>query len=200
VGGRAPRGRITDRNPVIIISDDEDTFEAPQVIVLPRRSSRLLGVKRKDYNEKTPEPKDYGGDSDWEDDRSNASWGATGRHDDDDFAWEEYHGRQEEEEERQEHQENQVQDNDGGDPSNQEHGHGCCPLCRERIDELFSSLNACRKSINGINCKIDNMEWQADEDYKFFNRNVRQLFGMVGNIRRNQQGSSKCGCKSCRGK
>ena len=190
MGGRTPRGKIAERNPIIIISDGEEPkIEARQVIVLPRHSSRLLGVKRKDYNEKTPEPKDYGGDSDWEDDRSPASWGATGRDDDDDYAWEVYHGKREEEE-RQERQENQVQDDDGGDPSNQEHGQGCCPLCRERIDELFIGLNACRKSINGINRKIDDMEWQAEEDYKFLNRNVRRLFGMVGNVRRNQQGSS----------
>ena len=32
----------------------------------PRHSLRLLGVKRKNYIEHTPEPKDYAGDSDWE--------------------------------------------------------------------------------------------------------------------------------------
>ena len=155
-------------------------------------------MKRKDYNEKTPEPKDYGGDSDWEDDRSAGSWGAIGRDDNDNFVWDNYDER--EEEERQELQENQVEDDDGGYPNNQEHGHGCCPLCRERIDELFIGLNACRKSLDRVDREIDNMEWQANEDYKFLHRNVRKLFGMVGNARRSHLGSSKCGCASCRGK
>jgi hypothetical protein len=199
VGGRAPRGKIAERHPVIIISDDEEPkVETHQVIILPRRSTRLLGVKRKDYNEKTPEPKDYGGDSDWEDDWSPSSWGAAGRDDNDNFVWEEDR-KEREEEEREEYQEDQVQDDDGGNPSYQEHGQGCCPLCRERIDELFIGLNACRRSIDGINRKIDDMEWQAEEDYKFLNRNSRRLFGMVGNMRRKQQGPNKCGCKSCRG-
>jgi hypothetical protein len=45
-------------------------------------------VKRKDYKEVSPEPKDYGG-SDYSDDRSPSSWAATGREDNDLYYWEE---------------------------------------------------------------------------------------------------------------
>jgi len=53
---------------VVVISSDEDEGEKRQdkKPPAPRRSLRLLGVKRKNYIEHTPEPKDYAGDSDWE--------------------------------------------------------------------------------------------------------------------------------------
>ena len=53
---------------VIVISSDEDEGEKRQdkKPPAPRHSLLLLGVKRKNYIEHTPEPKDYAGDSDWE--------------------------------------------------------------------------------------------------------------------------------------
>src|SRR6185437_15219965 len=53
---------------VVIISSDEDEGEKRQdkKPPAPRHSLCLLGVKRKNYIEHTPEPKDYVGDSDWE--------------------------------------------------------------------------------------------------------------------------------------
>jgi hypothetical protein len=45
-------------------------------------------MKRKDYKEVSPEPKDYG-DSDYSDDRSPSLWAATGREDNDLYYWEE---------------------------------------------------------------------------------------------------------------
>ena len=53
---------------VVVINSDEDEGEKRQdkKPPAPRRSLRLLGVKRKNYIEQTPEPKDYAGDSDWE--------------------------------------------------------------------------------------------------------------------------------------
>jgi hypothetical protein len=45
-------------------------------------------MKRKDYKEVSPEPKDYGG-SDYSDDRSLSSWAAAGREDNDLHYWEE---------------------------------------------------------------------------------------------------------------
>ena len=52
---------------VVVISSDEEEGEKRQdkKPPAPRRSLRLLGVKRKNYIEHTPEPKDYAGDSDW---------------------------------------------------------------------------------------------------------------------------------------
>jgi hypothetical protein len=45
-------------------------------------------MKRKDYKEVSPEPKDYGG-SDYSDDRSPSSWEAAGRDDNDLYIWDE---------------------------------------------------------------------------------------------------------------
>jgi hypothetical protein len=45
-------------------------------------------MKRKDYKEVSPEPKDYGG-SDYSDDRSLSSWAVVGREDNDLYYWEE---------------------------------------------------------------------------------------------------------------
>jgi hypothetical protein len=45
-------------------------------------------MKRKDYKEVSPEPKDYG-DSDYSDDRSPSSWAAVGKDDNDLYIWEE---------------------------------------------------------------------------------------------------------------
>jgi hypothetical protein len=45
-------------------------------------------MKRKDYKEASPEPKDYGG-SDYSDDRSPSSWAATERDDNDLYIWDE---------------------------------------------------------------------------------------------------------------
>jgi hypothetical protein len=45
-------------------------------------------MKRKDYKEVSPEPKDYG-DSDYSNDRSPSSWVAAGRDDNDLYIWEE---------------------------------------------------------------------------------------------------------------
>jgi hypothetical protein len=50
-GGRVPTGAIALRNP-----DKEE-----KVPTLVRRSACIRGMKRKDYKEVSPEPKDYGG-------------------------------------------------------------------------------------------------------------------------------------------
>jgi hypothetical protein len=71
-GRRVPTGAIASRNPV----------EEEKVPTLVRRSARIRGMKRKDYMEVYPEPKDYG-DSDYSDNRSSSSWVAAGRDDND---------------------------------------------------------------------------------------------------------------------
>jgi hypothetical protein len=77
-GGRVPTGAIASLNPI-----KEDKVPTPV-----RRSARIRGMKRKDYKEVSPEPKDYG-DSDYSDDRSSSSWAAAGRDDNDLYIWEE---------------------------------------------------------------------------------------------------------------
>jgi hypothetical protein len=49
-GGRVPTGAIASRNPV-----EEEKVPTPV-----RRSARIQGMKRKDYKEVSPEPKDWG--------------------------------------------------------------------------------------------------------------------------------------------
>jgi hypothetical protein len=77
-GGRVPTGAIASRNPV----------EEEKVPMPVRRSARIQGMKRKDYKEVSPEPKDYGG-SDYSDDRSSSSWAAARRDDNDLYIWDE---------------------------------------------------------------------------------------------------------------
>jgi hypothetical protein len=55
-GGRVPTGAIASRNPV-----KEEKVPTPV-----QRSVHIRGMKRKDYKEVLPEPKDYGG-SDYSD-------------------------------------------------------------------------------------------------------------------------------------
>jgi hypothetical protein len=50
-GGHVPTGAIASRNPI-----KEEKVPTPV-----RMSARIRGMKRKDYKEVSPEPKDYGG-------------------------------------------------------------------------------------------------------------------------------------------
>jgi hypothetical protein len=50
-GGRVLTGAIASRNPV----------KEEKVPTSVRKSARIRGMKRKDYKEVSPEPKDYGG-------------------------------------------------------------------------------------------------------------------------------------------
>jgi hypothetical protein len=77
-GGHVPTGAIASRHPI-----KEEKVPTPV-----RRSARIRGMKRKDYKEVLPDPKDYGG-SDYSDDRSSSSWAAAGRDDNDLYYWEE---------------------------------------------------------------------------------------------------------------
>jgi hypothetical protein len=77
-GGRVLPGANASRNPV-----KEEKVPTPV-----RRSARIRGMKRKNYKEVSPEPKDYGG-SDYSDDGSPSSWAAAGRDDNDLYNWEE---------------------------------------------------------------------------------------------------------------
>jgi hypothetical protein len=76
--GRVPTGAIASRNPV----------EGEKVPTPVRRSARIQGIKRKDYKEVSPEPKDCAG-SDYSNDRSPSSWAAAGRDDNDLYIWDE---------------------------------------------------------------------------------------------------------------
>jgi hypothetical protein len=152
-------------------------------------------MKRKDYKEASPEPKDYGG-SDYSDDRSPSSWAAAGRDDNDLYIWDEqpkertpegpyddgYDGNE------------SGNDNGGGDDGGDDGGDNgdedpfglypmCCRTFRQSIGDLYTSVDECLQAMEAMKQCMEDLEHVVGDNYKFLNRNVRKLFGMVGNMR-----------------
>jgi hypothetical protein len=142
-GGCVPTGAIASRNSV-----EEEKVPTPV-----RRSARIRGMKRKDYKEVSPEPKDYG-DRDYSDDRSPSSWVAVGRDDNDLYIWEEVP------KEKTPEGPNGGSNDDGGDDNGNGDGGGndggnpgdddpfrmhpmCCAACRHSISELYTTIDKC---------------------------------------------------------
>jgi hypothetical protein len=182
-GGRVPTGAIASRNPI-----KEENVPTPV-----RRSARIRGMKWKDYKEVSPEPKDYG-DSDYSDDRSPSSWAAARRDDNDLYIWEEVPKEKTSEgpngggnDDGGDNNED-VDDSgdDSGDPSNDD-PFGmhlmCCVACRHSISELYTSADECFQAMEAMMQRMEDLERVVEDDYKFLNRNVRKLFGMVGNMK-----------------
>jgi hypothetical protein len=177
-GGRVPTEAIASRNPV----------EGEKVPTLVRRSARIQGMKRKDYKEVLPEPKDYGG-SDYSDDRSPSSWAATRRDDNDLYIRDEVP-----KEKTPEGPSGGGDDNGGGDDDGDDSGDDgnddpfglhpmCCAACRHSIGDLYASVDECLQAMEAMKQHLEDLECVVEDDYKFLNRNVRKLFGMVGNMR-----------------
>jgi hypothetical protein len=149
-----------------------------------RRSERIRGMKRKDYKEVSPEPKDYVG-SDYSDDRSLSSWAAAGREDNDLYYLEEVP------KEKTLEGPNGSGNDDGGDDNGGDHGDDdpfgmhpmCCAACRHSISELYASVDECFQTMEAMRQRMEDLERVVEDDYKFLNRNVRKLFGMVGNMK-----------------
>jgi hypothetical protein len=146
-------------------------------------------MKRKDYKEVSPEPKDYGG-SDYSDDRSPCSWATAGREDNDLYYWEEVP------KEKTLKGPNGVgnDDDDGGGDPGDDDSFGmhpmCCAACSHSISELYSSIDECFRTMEAMRQHMEDLERVVEDDYKFLNRNVQKLFGMVGNMKGKW-------CKSC---
>jgi hypothetical protein len=140
-------------------------------------------MKRKDYKEVSPEPKDYG-DRDYSDDRSPSSWAA----------WEEV-PKEKTPEGTNGGGNDDVGDDDGdcdddgdngGDPGDDDpfRMHPmCCAACRHSISELYASVDKCFQAMEAMRQLMEDLERVVEDDYKFLNRNVRKLFGMVGNMK-----------------
>jgi hypothetical protein len=180
-GRRVPTGSLASHNPV----------EGEKVPTLVRRSARIQGMKRKDYKEASPEPKDYGG-SDYSDDRSPSSWAAAGRDDNDLYIWDE------QPEERT--LEGPNGDGNDGNESGNDNGGGddggdngdedpfglhpmCCRTCCQSIGDLYTSVDEYLQAMEAMKQRMEDLEHVVGDNYKFLNRNVRKLFGMVGNMR-----------------
>jgi hypothetical protein len=151
-------------------------------------------MKRKDYKEVSPEPKDYGG-SDYSDDRSPSSWAAKGRDDNDLYIWDEVP-----KEKTPEGPDGGGDDNGGGDDGGDDNGGGddggddgnddpfglhpmCCEACRHSIADLYALVDECLQALEVMRQHLEDLKRVVEDDYKFLNRNVRKLFGMVGNMR-----------------
>jgi hypothetical protein len=142
-------------------------------------------MKRKDYKEVSPEPKDYGG-SDYSDDRSPSSWAAAIRDDNDLYIWDEVPKEKTPEGPNVGNGDDNGGGDDGGDNGNDDpfglHPM-CCVACRHSIADLYASVNECLQAMEAMKWRLEDLERVAEDDYKFLNRNVLQLFGMVGNMR-----------------
>jgi hypothetical protein len=177
-GGRISTGAIASCNPV-----KEENVPTPV-----RRSARIRGMKRKDYKEVLPEPKDYGG-TDYSGDRSPSSWEATGRENNDLYYWEEVPKEKTPEGPNCGGNSSGNGNDDGddsGDPSDDDPlgmHLMCCAACRHSILELYASVDKCLQSMEAMRQHMEDLEHVIQDDYKFLNHNVRKLFGMVGNMK-----------------
>jgi hypothetical protein len=156
-----------------------------------RRSKRIRGMKRKDYKEVPPEPKDYGG-SDYSDDRSPSSWAAARREDNDLYYWKEVPKEKTPEgpngggnDDRGDDGEGGDDDDDGDPGDDDPFGMHpmCCAACRHSISDLYASVNECFQAMEAMRQRMKDLERVVEDDYKFLNCNVRKLFGMVGNMK-----------------
>jgi hypothetical protein len=151
-------------------------------------------MKQKDYKEVSPEPKDYGG-SDYSDDRSPSSWAAAGRDDNGLYIWDEVTKEKIPEGLNGGGDDNGGGDGNGGGDDGGDDGADngdddpfglhpmCCRACRQSIADLYASVDECLQAMEAMKQCMEDLERVIEDDYKFLNRNVRKLFGMVGNMR-----------------
>jgi hypothetical protein len=59
----------------------------------------------------------------------------------------------------------------------------CCRTCRQSIWHLYTSADECLQAMKPMKQCMEDLEHVVEDNYKFLNRNVRKLFGMVGNMR-----------------
>jgi hypothetical protein len=112
-------------------------------------------MKRKDYKEVSPEPKDYGR-SDYFDDRNPSSWAAAGRDDIDLYYWEGVP-----KEKTPEGPNSGVNGDNGDDGGADDRGDPCdddpfgmhsmcCAACRHSISELYASVDECFQAMEAM--------------------------------------------------
>jgi hypothetical protein len=58
-----------------------------------------------------------------------------------------------------------------------------CAACHHSIWELYATVNECFQAMEAMRRRMEDLERVVEDDYKFLNRNVRKLFGMVGDMR-----------------
>jgi hypothetical protein len=155
--GRVPTGVIASRHHI-----KEERVSTPV-----HRSERIRGVKRKDYKEVSPEPKDYGG-SDYSDDCSPSSWAAAGREDNDLYYWEEVPKDKTPKGPNSGGDPNDGGDGDDGKNPGDDHTFGmhplCCAACRHSISDLYASVNECFQAMEAMRQRMENLERVVEDD------------------------------------
>jgi hypothetical protein len=77
-------------------------------------------------------------------------------------------------------------DDDSGDPGDDDpigmHPM-CCVACRHSISELYTLVDECFQAMEAMRKCMKDLERVVEDDYKFLNRNVHKLFGVVGNMK-----------------
>jgi hypothetical protein len=144
-------------------------------------------MKRKEYKEETPEPKDYAV-SDYSEDLCQISSAAAGRDDDDLFYWQEVPKEP-----------TPKGPNGGGDPDDGGDGDNgvdpgdddpfgmhplCCAACCHSISDFNALVEECFQAMEVMRQRMEELEHVVDDDYNFFNQNVRKDFRMVGNMKK----------------
>jgi hypothetical protein len=59
----------------------------------------------------------------------------------------------------------------------------CCAACCHSISELYTSVDKCFQAMEAMRQRMENLKRVVEDDYKFLNRNMQKLFGMVGNMK-----------------
>jgi hypothetical protein len=59
----------------------------------------------------------------------------------------------------------------------------CCAACHHSISNHYTTVDECFQTMEAMRQRMEDLERVVEDDYKFLNRNVRKLFGMVGNMR-----------------
>jgi hypothetical protein len=179
--GRVPIGALASRNAV----------KGEKVPTPVQRSARIQGMKRKDYKEASPEPKDYGG-SDYSDDCSPSSWAVARRDDNDLYIWDEQPKERTPEGPNGDGNDGNEGGNDiggGGNGGNDGGDNGvddpfglhliCCRTCRQSIGHLYASVDECLQAMEAIKQRMEDLERVVEDDYKFLNHMVRKLLAWL---------------------
>jgi chromosome condensin MukBEF complex kleisin-like MukF subunit len=58
-----------------------------------------------------------------------------------------------------------------------------CAACHYSISELYASVDECFQAMEAMRQCMEDLKHVVEDDYKFQNRNVHKLFGMVGNMK-----------------
>ena len=133
---------------------------------------------------------------------SPGSWGATSRDYEDDWpGWAEEERKEEDDPSGGDSGKKKKDDDEPEDDSPNRGGHhfGCCVKCRNEIVDLHATIDRCHDRIVAMDRRMDDIESLAERDYNFLLRNIRKLFGMVGNLQKQGGGGRpRFNCPRCR--